>query len=89
MSEISRNFGLTSPKYPTSWSREILFQKFSDLPIGKLNQIKLNFSFRHGTANTSTNAIIRIFSNFDKNWNLTAWPSHPERSKRTRRRGLR
>lgn len=77
MSEISRNFGLTSPKYPTSWSREILFQKFSDLPIGKLNQIKLNFSFRHGTANTSTNAIIRIFSNFDKNWHLNGWSSYP------------
>lgn len=77
MSEISRNFGLTSPKYETSWSREILFQNFSNLPIGKLNQIKLNFSFRHGTANTSTNAIIRIFSDFDKNWNISGWPSHP------------
>lgn len=77
MSEISRNFGLTSPKYETSWSREILFQNFSNLPIGKLNQIKLNFSFRHGTANTSTNAIIRIFSDFDKNWNINGWSSHP------------
>ena len=44
MSELNRNFGATSPTYATSWSREILFQNFSGLPVGKLNQIKLNFS---------------------------------------------
>lgn len=77
MSEISKNFGTTSPKYITSWSKEILFQKFSDLPIGKLNQVKLNFSFRHGTANTSTTATIRIFSGLNKNWSITGWSSYP------------
>lgn len=80
MSELNRNFGATSPTYATSWSREILFQNFSDLPVGKLNQIKLNFSFRHSTANASTTAHIKIFSGLKKNWTISNWTHLPASS---------
>ena len=80
MSELNKNFGATSPTYATSWSREILFQNFSGLPVGKLNQIKLNFSFRHSVANASTTAHIKIFSGLKKNWTISNWTHLPASS---------
>jgi hypothetical protein len=80
MSELNKNFGATSPTYATSWSREILFQNFSGLPVGKLNQIKLNFSFRHSAVNVSTIAHIKIFSGLKKNWTISNWTHLPASS---------
>ena len=77
MSTLTKIFGAASPSYNTSWSREIIFQSFSDLPIGKISKINLNFTYRHSTANASTTAHIIIFSGLKKDWSISGWSSRP------------